>query len=341
MRKWSIIALALVTRLHAASCTYPVAPEPCLPGCVSDSCTLPTSPLHCLPGCGEIGVDVLYWQASHMRHQFAETNQQLLNANTRIQYMIRPDYQVGFRVWGAFHFKDCCNFIQASWTHFWSKDGQQLTPQNLFVFTNGLEQAVVVARGRLIIDYEKGAVRFGRHILQFSGARLYTFGAGQFVYLKAIRSTKGVEASGQVDTQNETTRMIGGGIALGFGAGWDFPCNFRLFGEAAVTGTIGCKSVLYNAAVVSPANVLTTNTKFTNPVGTVFLPGAEIKFGAKGWRDCCFNRFVPFRIVGEIGVDFTYYHNAFNFRQPTISTLSIFNEDAVFFGPYASLSVRF
>ncbi len=282
--------------------------------------------------CWEVGGEALFWRAFGQPYDYGFD---IVTQNDVRALVLKPEYDVGFRIFGDTYTHDCCHLFSVDWTHLRSTNRTRRGGTNIVIV--GALPGVTpspLATAHLKFAYDKVNVRAGRYVSHYCDSMFYGFGGLRYVRIERSQRAIAQNAGGNVARSIEKSTFEGGGFEVGAGAEIQEPWNIILVGRVSGVMLIGERKF-------EQATVANIATSFTHPTDTGCLVGAELRVGVKYRYECnCL------WLQAEVGYQLDQYFDALRFTSsgasvtpaPTIPTSTTHNVG--FGGPYISASIR-
>ncbi len=276
--------------------------------------------------CWEIGAELLYWRPCSPSYEYGT----IVHSDSDVESLaIQPDYEAGFRIFGATYTWDCCHIFSIDWTRLYTSDAVKKSAGTLFVFPNETDLTDATVRARLKYRYNKVNVRAGRYIASYCDSKAYVFGGIRYVNIERFQEAK----AGSVQSF-QSSKFDGAAFEVGFGMVAEEGCGFAITGHFAGLMGIGERRLTQKVNTI----------RYRHPSHTACIPGLEARLGVRYRYECS-----CFWINAEIGYEIDHYFDALalvtdgnairNTTNPAIGATS--NIGVGFSGPYLQISVRF
>lgn len=272
-------------------------------------------------GCWEFGGEALYWRACTPALDLGTAKDSFLTA--------KSDWELGFRVFGAYYSDSCCSFVQLDWTYFRDTDTDftKTAPgtTSLFFFD---DTDVVRVSGKIHTKYNRVNLRGARYLHRGCDIGFYVYGGGRYLDLKKMLITFVKTDTGGQSLFSQKARYSGGGAELGIGTVYQLVGNLGLKAELGAIAALGEQKL----HILTNTNGVKRRIRFGNRTHCVL--GVDWKAGLQ-----LSGRLTCFLITAEVGYEVNYYFDPISVA--VNKSLERQAQNLGFSGPYASLSLRF
>ena len=279
--------------------------------------------------CWEVGGEALFWRPCGGPYDYGN---ETVSGFVRRDLSLKPDYDVGFRIWGATFTHDCCHLFDVDWIHLRTFDKQREVGDFIIFPSAGLLTDAVV-NANLKFGYDKVTVRAGRYIARYCNSMAWAYGGAGYLNLKRNQQATAVAANGAVLRNTERASYEGGLLEVGVGVDVEEPYCFHLIGHLA--GIVGIGERKLRQTLLSAGNI----TEFLHPGETSCITGLQMKLGVQ-WRyqyRCAW-------LMLQVSYELDQYFDAFRLAesQPLVNGVPTSGlQNVGFSGPSVSAAVRF
>jgi Legionella pneumophila major outer membrane protein precursor len=283
--------------------------------------------------CWEVGGEALFWRACGPSYDYGVSVPSNLAVNT---FSLKPDYDVGFRIWGSTYKHDCCHLFDVDWTHLRTFDSQRQVGPMVIVFPNDQSLQNGVVNADLKFAYDKVEIRAGRFIASHCNSIAWAYGGTGYLNLQRTQTAIGVDTTGGPSVKSvERASYEGGMLEVGVGADVEEPYCFHLLGHIGALIGIGERK-LHQTLTFGET------TTYNYPSETSCIAGVEMRLGVQ-WRYETRCAWIMFQVSYELD----HWFDAFRLStsqpgaigQPPIANTTL--KSVGFSGPSVSLAVRF